>query len=949
MSCFVPFPVLLTISFRFTSDSRREEARQKGIELLQSGDKRGASDCFQRAVDVTPRMAFNLIELLRKEGVEFMVAPYEADAQLTFLCLNGFVDAVISEDSDLVPYGCPRMIYKLDKDGNGKEVLFADLGSVTEVDLSRFSAEMLRHMCILSGCDYLESLPGMGLKKAHALLARHGSMGEVFKILETSKLAVPADYALNFGRADLTFQHQIVYDPKSRKTVHLHPLPDHVDPSTLPFAGEHLEDTVAQLVAEGRLDPHTYEPFILSIPISLPPKNARNGLENATAPHASTSSSTLPHPSPNMTIGHRDRVSPTYTQMQVSSTKEESNFGTHSPASTSQLTSQSPSSSQLQGKRISTQWQTKATSPLTAIRQSLASGISGQPQTLSADEICKHDNDITRDVRRYTMFRGSGKGVKSAASTASKIISSSSPSTPAGKPSHNNIHAYFQPATSSPTIGVGKSIIEGHTSPFRTRTSPSSAASASTPTKLSTTSPSSNSIQSMQSPTAKTVFKSRFFASSTPDALVDTPDQSSSLLKDSPLYTKPVENLASYLAVWGEEQDDEDCLIIDEALETIITTGTRPPSITKTPTRTDEPIASDMTSEETKPLDRLPGPSADIQSPSTTSTPFERHSVGDSTAIIEDKWEYLPQPSAKRHVPVRFSLPMKAYNMSLNNDDSDEEIELLRVNSGSVQSMGSKQNDLPPFDRSPIIPPKFEPHSPLMTKSSTILSSVQEDNGPLKFKIEVTDDCSGLPSSSTSRHRTNSSNLLAASSTSLVVPLSDSASIFDEMDRLEERPSSSSLDRSVSDGDLFYLHKGSALDYGMILSKDDWDLQSKRTQRMSESELQPPLSSSTANDPRVSSTSSSFRNSSSISSSSTSTLLYGSAAVSQLTESSSRIATSSATTVAAPTSSIPEKTPSPNLKKRSRYEDRGSDAMLETSPPIKVRVLQEVDIFNLID
>ena len=41
--------------------------------------------------------------------MEFLVAPYEADAQMAFLALQGLVHAVITEDSDLIPYGCPRV------------------------------------------------------------------------------------------------------------------------------------------------------------------------------------------------------------------------------------------------------------------------------------------------------------------------------------------------------------------------------------------------------------------------------------------------------------------------------------------------------------------------------------------------------------------------------------------------------------------------------------------------------------------------------------------------------------------------------------------------------------------------------------------------------------------------------------------------------------------------
>ena len=48
-------------------------------------------------------------QALRQAGVEYIVAPYEADAQMAWLALQGLVDAVITEDSDLLPYGCPRV------------------------------------------------------------------------------------------------------------------------------------------------------------------------------------------------------------------------------------------------------------------------------------------------------------------------------------------------------------------------------------------------------------------------------------------------------------------------------------------------------------------------------------------------------------------------------------------------------------------------------------------------------------------------------------------------------------------------------------------------------------------------------------------------------------------------------------------------------------------------
>lgn len=49
--------------------------------------------------------------LTDERKVDFIVAPYEADAQLAYLANNGIVDAVVTEDSDLVAFGCPNVYY----------------------------------------------------------------------------------------------------------------------------------------------------------------------------------------------------------------------------------------------------------------------------------------------------------------------------------------------------------------------------------------------------------------------------------------------------------------------------------------------------------------------------------------------------------------------------------------------------------------------------------------------------------------------------------------------------------------------------------------------------------------------------------------------------------------------------------------------------------------------
>lgn len=55
-----------------------------------------------------------LEQVLKHENVSYIVAPYEADAQMTFLAVSKHVEAIITEDSDLIAFGCPRVSFHAD-------------------------------------------------------------------------------------------------------------------------------------------------------------------------------------------------------------------------------------------------------------------------------------------------------------------------------------------------------------------------------------------------------------------------------------------------------------------------------------------------------------------------------------------------------------------------------------------------------------------------------------------------------------------------------------------------------------------------------------------------------------------------------------------------------------------------------------------------------------------
>lgn len=54
---------------------------------------------------------FVFIQAARAQGVDCIVAPYEADAQLAYLNKTNLVQAIITEDSDLLAFGCKKVFH----------------------------------------------------------------------------------------------------------------------------------------------------------------------------------------------------------------------------------------------------------------------------------------------------------------------------------------------------------------------------------------------------------------------------------------------------------------------------------------------------------------------------------------------------------------------------------------------------------------------------------------------------------------------------------------------------------------------------------------------------------------------------------------------------------------------------------------------------------------------
>ena len=270
---------------------KREESMRIGLELLRAGKQAQAYLELQKAIEVTPEMASQLIEELRRIGVKFIVAPYEADAQLAYLERKGIISGIISEDADLLIFGAKCLLTKLDQYGDCVEINRAHFTACKEVSLVGWSDAEFRRMAILSGCDYLPNINKIGLKTAYRLVRKYKTVDRIIRAVPSSgRFTVPIEYLADFRRAELTFLHQRVFCPVVNRLV-MHTDPDEdIEEGEVSFLGQQVTPDVATGVAYGIRHPMTKDMFLSR---SISRRHTSDNLSNTSG--ASLAKTTITH------------------------------------------------------------------------------------------------------------------------------------------------------------------------------------------------------------------------------------------------------------------------------------------------------------------------------------------------------------------------------------------------------------------------------------------------------------------------------------------------------------------------------------------------------------------------------------------------------------------------------------------------------------------------------
>ncbi|XP_017977573.1 PREDICTED: flap endonuclease 1 isoform X5 [Theobroma cacao] len=189
--------------------SKRADATEDLQQAMEAGNKEDIEKFSKRTVKVTKQHNEDCKRLLRLMGVPVIEASSEAEAQCAALCKSGKfqVYAVASEDMDSLTFGAPRFLRHL-MDPSSRKVPVMEFEVAKVLEELNLTMDQFIDLCILSGCDYCDSIRGIGGQTALKLIRQHGSIEHILQNINKERYSIPDDWP--YQEARQLFQEPLV-------------------------------------------------------------------------------------------------------------------------------------------------------------------------------------------------------------------------------------------------------------------------------------------------------------------------------------------------------------------------------------------------------------------------------------------------------------------------------------------------------------------------------------------------------------------------------------------------------------------------------------------------------------------------------------------------------------------------------------------------------------------
>jgi flap endonuclease-1 len=189
---------------------RREQAGRDLEAAIEAGNQEEIDRFSRRTVRLDATQVSECQKLLTLMGIPFIDAPCEAEAECAALCRAGKAWATATEDMDALAHATPILVRHLSYSaGAGKDVIEINHAAVLEA--TGLTQEQFIDFCILCGCDYCDTIKGIGPKHAYEQIKKWGSIEQVIEHLDTDKYTVPELFDFANAR-QLFLHHEVITD-----------------------------------------------------------------------------------------------------------------------------------------------------------------------------------------------------------------------------------------------------------------------------------------------------------------------------------------------------------------------------------------------------------------------------------------------------------------------------------------------------------------------------------------------------------------------------------------------------------------------------------------------------------------------------------------------------------------------------------------------------------------
>jgi flap endonuclease-1 len=148
--------------------SKRKEDREVAKKLLEDeSDDEKKIKLFKKSTVITWKQMDQCKEILRAMGIPVIESPEESDSQCALLTSNNVAYGVGSEDKDILTFGAKKLLRNISS-SKRNEIIEYDLMKILEE--LKYTHQEFIDLCILLGCDYVDHIDGVGVKRAKDII-----------------------------------------------------------------------------------------------------------------------------------------------------------------------------------------------------------------------------------------------------------------------------------------------------------------------------------------------------------------------------------------------------------------------------------------------------------------------------------------------------------------------------------------------------------------------------------------------------------------------------------------------------------------------------------------------------------------------------------------------------------------------------------------------------------